>query len=107
MCFCYAVLRQLIQLPHAGVASGASVAVAHAASAGDLLDSGVDHAAPEAMFEALMEVANFPQFVFDPAVFNFLLIRAKRGSREIIFLQSFECSFGGQHSALDRQMNSF
>ena len=43
---------------------------AHAASTAELLYARVDHAAPEAVLESLMEVAHLPQLFFDPAVFN-------------------------------------
>ena len=82
------------------------IAVAQAASAGELLQPGVDHSAPESMLEALMEVADLPEFVLDPARFHSLLKITERGGREIIFLQRLERGFGGQHAALDGQMNA-
>src|SRR5271156_211680 len=53
-----------------------------------------------------MEVADFPKLFFDPAGFDLLLEAAQHGRRGIIFLQRLESGFGGQHAALDRQMNS-
>ena len=40
-----------------------------AATAGDLLQRRVKQPAKQAVFESLMEVANLPEFVFDPAGF--------------------------------------
>ena len=54
-----------------------------------------------------MKVADLPEFVLDPARFHSLLKIAQRGGGEIIFLQRLECSFGGEHAALDGQMNAF
>ncbi len=58
------------------------------------------------MLEALMKVADLPELVLDPARFHSLLKIAERRGREIIFLQRFERSLGGQHAALDGEMNS-
>ena len=65
----------------------------------------MNHAVPETVFESLVEVANFPQFIFDPARFDFLLQSAEGCCREIIILERFERSLRRQHSALDREMN--
>ena len=83
------------------------IAVAQAAAAGDHLQPGVEHARKHAVLESLMQVANFPEFVFDPAGFDFLLETCQRRRRRIVFFQRFESGFGGEHAALDREMNSF
>src|ERR1700680_2499693 len=58
------------------------------------------------MLESLMEVADLPKLVFDPAGFDSLLESAQRGGRRIIFQQRLESSFCCEHAALNRQMNS-
>ena len=54
----------------------------------------------------MVEVANFPEFIFYPAIFDAGLEFPKRRSREVAFLQRLERSFRGQHAALDSQVNS-
>src|SRR5215467_10218953 len=71
------ICRKLIELFHPRVNSGSGVAVAHATAAGELLNAGVNHATPEAVLEALMEVAHFPELFPNPAVLNSLLERAQ------------------------------
>src|SRR6202451_1435486 len=88
------------------MARSPGIPVAQAAAAGELLYSGVEQAREESVFESLVEVADLPKLIFDPAGFDFLLETAQRGGRRIIFLQRVEGSFGSQHPALDRQMNS-
>ena len=65
--FIAAIRGQFAELLHVLVARSRGIAVAQAAAAGDLLQAGVDHAAPEAMLESLMKVADLPELVFDPA----------------------------------------
>src|SRR2546426_2471938 len=55
------------QFLHALIARGRWIAVTQAASAGNLLQTGMQHSPPESVLEALMEVANLPQLIFDPA----------------------------------------
>src|SRR6266404_4572025 len=82
------------------------IAVSQAASPGDHLQSGMQHARKHSVFESLMQVTHFPQFFFDPARLNVLLELAECRSRRIIFLQGLESRLGRKHSALDCEMNS-
>ena len=77
------------------------------AAARDLLESGVEHAGAESVLESLMEVANLPEFVFDPAGLDFRLECRERRGGEVIFHQRVEGGFGGEHAALDGEMNAF
>src|SRR5690349_35914 len=65
-----AVSRQILQLLHSRIAGCRLIAISDAASSSNLLKTGVNHAAPESLFETLVEVAHFPKFLFDPTVFN-------------------------------------
>src|ERR1700738_5079294 len=65
--FLAAVGRQVTQLFHARVSGSSRIAVAQAASAGELLDAGVEHPAPETVFEPLVKISHLPEFFFDPA----------------------------------------
>ena len=77
-----------------------------AASAGELLQGRVQQAGDQPVLKALMEVAYFPQFVFDPAGIHALFVLLEPGGGEIIFEQRGKCSFRGEHAALDSQMNA-
>ena len=55
-----------------------------AAAAGELLQSRVHHAGDQTVFKALMEVAHFPEFVFDPAGVYALFIVTELGCAEIV-----------------------
>ena len=41
-----------------------------AAPAGELLQSGMHYSAPESMLKTLMEVADLPEFIFDPTILD-------------------------------------
>src|SRR4030088_2499745 len=82
------------------------IPIAQAASAGDELQGSMKHAGVESVRESLVHVADFPEFVFDPARFDFFLVPAERGRRRIVFDESLESSLGGEHPALNREMNS-
>src|SRR5262249_7960662 len=99
------ICGKLLELFHSHVARSPKIAAAHAASACELLNAGVNHPTPEAVLEPLMEVANLPEFLFDPAVIDFLLVGTQCGSRKIVLPQSCECGFRCHHSALDCQMD--
>ena len=73
MGFGTAVRGKIGELLHVRVSSFRGIAIAQAASAGDHLQPGVEHAGEHAVFESLMQVANFPELFLDPAGFNFLL----------------------------------
>src|SRR5580692_2443223 len=93
---------QLGKLLHVLKTRGPGVAVAQAASSGELLYTGVKQAREESVLESLMKVANLPKLIFDPAGFDFLLEAAERCRGRVIFLERLECSFSRQHSTLDR-----
>src|ERR1700730_2085595 len=65
--FVAAIRGQFGELCHVLVSRSRGIAVAQTAAACELLQAGVDHAAPESMLEALMKIADFPEFIFDPA----------------------------------------
>src|SRR5262249_9961258 len=64
------------ELVHMLVARLRPVAVAQSASAGELLQSGVEQACPHTIFESLVKVARLPELLLDPAIFHALLERA-------------------------------
>ena len=78
--------REIAQLLRTRVTGTARIAIAHTASGGELLQCRMKHSAPEAMFKALMKVANFPKLIFDPTVFNPGLKSSEGCGRKIIFL---------------------
>src|SRR3954470_10670867 len=84
---------------------GVLVEPAHAA--GELLKSGVEHADPEALFEALMEIADGIQFLLDPGRLNPFLECADCSRGEVVGLDGVEGSFGSEHATLNREMNAF
>src|ERR1700726_3485043 len=83
-----------------------AIAIAQGAAAGDHLQSRVEYSSVKPLLKSLVHVADFPELVFDPTGFDFLLIRSESCYRRIIFLQRFECSLGGQHAALDCKVNA-
>src|SRR5581483_5955835 len=64
-----AVGGQFRQFLHALITRYGGIARVHAASAGHLLDCGVEQARPQSMLEPLVEIADLPQLVLDPAIF--------------------------------------
>src|SRR5450755_4185119 len=80
---------------------------AHSATTGHLLDAGVHHARQKAPVEALVEVADWPQLLFDPALVYALLKFLQHVERVVIFRHRLKGSFGCQHAALDGEMNPF
>src|SRR5580700_5795096 len=107
MRFVASVGGQLGKLLHVLMARGRGIPVAQAASSGELLYAGVEQAGEESVLESLMKVADLPKLIFDPAGFDFLLEAAKHSGGRVLLLECLEGSFSRQHSALDRQMNSF
>src|SRR5207249_1026802 len=67
MSFVAAVSGEHRQLLHTLISGSRRIPVAHSASASELLQASVQHSSPKAVLEALMEVANLPQLIFDPA----------------------------------------
>src|SRR5207302_4443644 len=59
------------------------------------------------MLEALVEVADFPQLLFYPAVLDSSLEVAQGCCRRVPLFESFEGCFRREHAALDGEMNSF
>ncbi len=88
MRFSAAIGGQLGKLLHVLWPAVVGVAGTQAAPASKLLNAGVEHACPEAVLESLMEVAHFPQFVFDPAGFDFFLKAAQRLRRRVVFVSA-------------------
>src|SRR5213595_2463037 len=84
--FSTTVRREIAQLLHVRVTGTARIAIAHTASGGELLQCRMKHSAPEAMFKALMKIADFPKLIFDPTVFNPGLKSAEGCGRKISFL---------------------
>src|SRR5437773_1148425 len=101
MSFVAAIRRKHGQFLHALIPRGRWIAVTQAASAGNLLQTGMQHSPPESVLEALMEVANLPQLIFDPARLDAFLVAAECRSGEIVFLDSFKSCFRGQHTTLN------
>src|ERR1700756_508914 len=106
MRFIATVRRKIGKLFHAIVAGFRRVAAVETAAAGDLLQAGVEHSCPQAVLESLVEVADFPEFVLNPTVFDPTLKSDKSRGGRIIILQRFERSLSGEHAALDSKMNS-
>ena len=73
MGFIPAIRRQFGKLFHTFISRLRWIAIAKTAPSGELLQSGMKHAGPETMVEALMEVADLPELVFDPTGFDSLL----------------------------------
>src|SRR6202023_1308538 len=53
-----------------------------------------------------MEIAHFPQLIFDPAGIDALLILPEPGFAEIVFEECGKSCFCGEHSALNGQVNA-
>ncbi len=86
MGFGTAVRGEIGELLHMRVSSFCGITIAQAAAAGNHLQSGVEHAGKHTVFEPLMQVANFPELLLDPAGFDFLLELAEHRGGRIIFL---------------------
>src|SRR5438067_1622565 len=77
------------------------------ATAGNVLQARVRHSEPAAVPKSSMKVSIATQFGRDPTLFHTRFKRLQCGRREIFSNESVKDSFGGQHAALDRRMNSF
>src|SRR5438045_1993950 len=82
------------------------IALAQSATAGALLQAGMNHAAQAAMLESLMKVADLPKLIFDPTSCDSLCVLPHSRGREIVALHRVESCFGRQHAALDGKMNA-
>src|SRR5271157_589887 len=76
-------------------------------SSGELLNASMKHAGEEAVLESLVEVAHRPQLGLDPTSLNAVLEGLQHLKRKIVVHHAVEGSLCRQHSALDREMNSF
>src|SRR5271167_4953959 len=65
--------RKTTQRFHAPMPGFVRIVRAHATSASELLNAGVEHAGEEAVFEALVEIAYRPQLRFDPTFLDAVL----------------------------------
>src|SRR5215472_6090515 len=106
MGLCAPVSGELGKFLHVLVPSVSGIAVPQAAAAGELLQARMEHPCTESFFESLVEVAHLPEFGLDPAGIDSVLELTERGDRRIVLAESFEGGFRGQHSALDREMDS-
>src|ERR1700751_322102 len=106
MGFGAAVGGKFCELFHVLVAEMRGVAVAKGAAAGELLQARVEHAREKSLFKSLMKVAHLPQFFFDPAGVDFLLELAERRGGGVVFHQRIEGRLGGEHAALDGEVNA-
>src|SRR5689334_4045076 len=95
MSFRPTVWSQILQLFHACITRCRLIAISDATAAGDLLKASVNHAAPESLFEALVEVPNLPEFFLDPTALDSILKLPQRRDGEILLLQGIECCFSG------------
>ena len=100
------VRGQFAQLPQVLIAGCSRIAVVKAASARDLLQAHVEHAGPQAMLEALVEVADLPELFFNPAGFDAALEITEGGCRRVALFERFEGRLGGERAALDRQVDA-
>src|SRR5882757_7363758 len=96
-----------VDFPVGFVADVCAQGIDEAASASNLLKCSVDEAGKLAVREALMEVADFPQFFFDVAIFDFGLEGSERFGGCISGFERFESGFGREHSTLYREVNTF
>src|ERR1700757_1431608 len=82
------------------------VPIAKATASSELLQAGVEHAGEKSLFKCLMEVTHLPQFFFDPAGVDFFLELAERRGGGIAFRERIEGRLGGEHAALDGEVNA-
>src|SRR5260370_8421992 len=82
------------------------IPVVQTVSSRNQLQRSVEHASVESVLESLVHVADFPEFVFDPAGLDFFLVLAQSRGRRIVLPQRFEPGLCGKHATLDRKMNS-
>src|SRR5271154_1067182 len=75
-------------------------------STAHLLQRCMQHSLIEAILEALMEVAYWPQLFLDPTFLNTFRIFRQLLAIELAGEQRFKCSLRREHSALDRQMDT-
>ena len=97
-------LRELL---HPLVSCPGRIACAPAAPSGYVLQRAVNCARPEAVLEPLMEIPHFPELILHPARAPAPFEFSKRASRRVAGAQGFENRFGGKHSRLHREMDSF
>ena len=67
----------------------------------------MDHALEHTVLKPLMEVADLPQLFANPALLYATLITGKLVDAEVAIHERFICGFGGKHSTLDGEVNSF
>ena len=77
-----------------------------AATAGNLLNRGMEQPGDKPLLKALMEVADFPELVFNPAGIDAFFVLLEPGLAEIVFEQRAEGRFRGEHAALDGQVDA-
>jgi len=70
------------------------------------LQSGVEQAAVQAVFEGLVKIANRPEFFLDVALLDFSRKGTQSLRRGIARLERLEDSLRRQHPALDRHMDA-
>src|ERR1039458_4851285 len=83
-----------------------AVARAQPAASRGLLNAGIQQSRQKTLVEALVEVADRPQLILDPAFLHPLVEFLQNFEGEIIFCHGLIGSFRSQHAALDGQMNS-
>src|SRR5207302_11170284 len=76
--FSAAISGQIAESFHPHVPRCRRIPITRAASASDYLQRSVEHSRKHTVLEPLMQVADFPEFFFDPARFHFLLELAER-----------------------------
>src|SRR5437764_11283092 len=98
---------QMADLLQSLVAGMSGVTLVKPASERDLLQGRMDHAFEHSVFEGLVEVANLPQLVANPAFVHAALIAGKLIRAEVTVDERFICRLGGKHSTIDCEVNPF
>src|SRR5580704_16476853 len=89
------------------VARLAEHGVDQAATAGNELQAGLNETGNEAAVKGLMEIANFPQFFFDPAFIELARVGGEDGCRGVAFAEGFVNGFGGEHAGFNGGVDAF
>src|SRR5437764_9733324 len=97
---------QLVEVLHAAMASMALINLPQTPAARQHLQGGVEQSWQQSVGIALVEVADLVEFVTNPTGIHLVFELLEFLFTEIVFQQTFKCSLGCQHSALDGQMNA-
>src|SRR5438445_10599502 len=98
--------RKHCELAHMLMSSLSGIPVVQTVSSRNKLQRSVEHASLESVLESLVHVADFPEFVLDPAALDFFLVLAQSRRGGLALTQGFKRALCGTHATRARKNNS-